>query len=42
MPPTRLGYIRINSVQPGVAAQLNNSPTMSNGTAALPWPKIAS
>jgi hypothetical protein len=36
MPPTRLGYIKMSSVHPGVAAQLKSNPTMSKGTAALP------
>lgn len=36
MPPTRLGHIRMSSIQPGVAAQLRTSPMMSSGTAALP------
>ena len=41
MPPTRLGYIRISSVQPGAAAQPSSSPKASSGTAALPWPRIS-
>jgi len=36
MPPTRLGHIRMSSVQPGAAAQESSKPRMSSGTAALP------
>src|ERR1044071_10461161 len=37
MPPTRLGHMSTSSIQPGVAAQLSRSPTMSRGTAPVPW-----
>jgi hypothetical protein len=41
MPPTRLGHISTSSVQAGAAAQPSSTPTMSNGTAALPCPRIS-
>jgi hypothetical protein len=41
MPPTRFGHMRTSSVHAGAAAQPSRTPTMSSGTAALPWPRMA-
>ena len=41
MPPTRFGNISTSSIQIGAAAQLSSNPTISNGIAALPWPRMS-
>ena len=41
MPPTRLGHMSTSSVHAGAAAQPSSTPTMSSGTAALPWPRMS-
>lgn len=40
IPPTRLGHIKMSSVQPGSAIQLSRRPKAKIGTAAVPWPRM--